>query len=191
VGGFFSKVMKALGLTKYHYAILVGYLVICPFVIYLWHGKLSYDITSENLAFVIMIITFSFAIFYFLNRMFHWFTGNFRPHTITTTIWVLVFACAFAIPEEIIFRGIFQTSLQNHISSIIGVVLLSSLIFGLAHLPNGANGINIWKWNWQFTKGTFAAGLLLGIIFALTGSLLIPTLLHAGFLIFYKFFLER
>ena len=101
---------------------------------------------------------------------------------------VVIYALLFAVPEEIIFGGIAQNFLQNSLDSVMIVIIISSGIFGLAHLPNGGKGSHPKDWNWRFAVVTFLAGLPLSTIFAITGSLLIPTLLHAFFLIFFKLF---
>jgi uncharacterized protein len=103
----------------------------------------------------------------------------------------LAHAALIAIPEEILFRGLIQGGLQPFIPSLPLLVLGSSLIFGLAHLPNGAWGWRIRQWNWNFARVAFLVGLPLGLLYALTGSLLAPTLLHMLLLMIFKLFAEE
>ena len=95
------------------------------------------------------------------------------------------------MPEEIIFRGIVQGILQDYISNVVLLVIASSILFGFAHLPNGSKGLLPKYWNWKFFWITFLAGLPLGLIFALTNSLLFPTILHASFLTLFKLFTKK
>jgi membrane protease YdiL (CAAX protease family) len=71
-----------------------------------------------------------------------------------------------------------------YFNSLIFAIILAASIYGCAHLLNGAKGLGIKKLNWKFAKLTFLLGLPFGIIFAITNSLLIPSLLHA-FLVFF------
>lgn len=68
--------------------------------------------------------------------------------------------------EEIVFRGIIQKGLINKGISPAKAILFSSLIFGLVH----GNP-------WQFA-GAFLLGLVLGLVYYKTKSLLLPILLH-------------
>jgi len=96
----------------------------------------------------------------------------------------LFYAVLFAIPEEIIFRGIIQYQLYAYFEAANLSVLLSALIFGLVHLPNGAMGWHPRLWNWRLCGLAFLGGLLLGLSFVVTGDLLIPIILHITFLLF-------
>lgn len=104
---------------------------------------------------------------------------------------ITLYSLLFAIPEEILFRGIIQGLLENVIESKLILITVSSLIFALAHLPNGAKGRNITKWNWELGLITFIIGFPLGIMYLLSESLLFPTLLHMIYLIIYKKFILR
>ena len=134
------------------------------------------------------IIAVAFLVGYVLNAFFNfrkitWQQANFSKIVLTS-----VYAIAFAVPEEILFRGIVQGVLLQFVDSAFLIILISSAIFGLAHLPNGARGFHSKDWNWNFAFVVFLAGLPLSLIFAITHSLLIPTLLHAFLLIFFKLF---
>jgi membrane protease YdiL (CAAX protease family) len=75
---------------------------------------------------------------------------------------VLVLAGASAVGEELLFRGAMQSSLG---------LVLTSIIFGLAHLPPRRE---LWPW----TAGALAIGFAFGYTVVLTGSLLAPILAH-------------
>jgi len=95
-----------------------------------------------------------------------------------------------ALPEEIIFRGFIQRYLQSNISNISVVIFLSSIIFGLAHIPNGARGFLPKQWNWKLVVMSFVAGFYLGFAYFLTGSLVVPIILHALFAVVAKMFIQ-
>ncbi|MCX6716128.1 MAG: CPBP family intramembrane metalloprotease [Candidatus Taylorbacteria bacterium] len=79
--------------------------------------------------------------------------------------------------EEILFRGIIQSTLIKKIGIFRGIIL-TSIIFGLAHLPNGALGINISLWNWKLALIAMIAGLILGWTYTRTKSIWNAAILH-------------
>jgi membrane protease YdiL (CAAX protease family) len=76
---------------------------------------------------------------------------------------VLTLASSSAIGEELLFRGLLQPELG---------LLLQALLFGLAHQMPGPS-----RWVWA-TWAT-VVGLLFGVVFQLTGSLLGAVVAHA------------
>ncbi len=85
--------------------------------------------------------------------------------------WVLIGLTA-GICEEVLFRGFLLHYL--HTSpwqlDLTLALLVSSLIFGLQHLYQGAKGV----------IATTLLGALFGLLFLLSGSLLLPMILHAA-----------
>jgi len=79
---------------------------------------------------------------------------------------LLVFALLPAIGEELLFRGLIMRFSYNSNKNIHAAVLISALIFALAH-PDAYNFIPI-----------LIAGILLGYIYYLTGSLWMSMLAH-------------
>ncbi len=69
--------------------------------------------------------------------------------------------------EELLFRGVIQAGLEQLTGTATGLVL-ASLIFGLLHAITPA----------YFILATIM-GLYLGLLYQLTGNLLIPCLVHA------------
>ena len=76
------------------------------------------------------------------------------------------------ICEEVLFRGfmlhylhVFPWTLDLTLA-----LLISSLIFGVHHLYQGASG----------AAGTAIIGILFGLLFLLTGNLLLPIVLHGA-----------
>ena len=157
--------MSKNGFSKYHAGIVVTYAVLIPVIFIFAPSVLRFDFPRDYLGIIIAAVACAiFAFFYFF--------GLWRA------IFGIFYGVLFAFPEEIIFRGVIQTWLQNHIASTAIAILFSSLIFGIAHLPNGAKGFHPKLWNWKFSALAFLAGLPLGVIFAFTKSLFVPTLLH-------------
>ncbi len=85
--------------------------------------------------------------------------------------WVLVGITA-GLCEEVLFRGflLFYLHTSPWQFSLTLALLLSSLIFGLQHLYQGAKGAAV----------SAVLGSLFGMFFLLTGNLLFPILLHAA-----------
>lgn len=85
--------------------------------------------------------------------------------------WILVGITA-GLCEEIVFRGylLFYLHTSPWKLDLTVALLISSLIFGLQHLYQGAKGV----------AGTFVLGALFGLFFLLTGNLVFPILLHAA-----------
>lgn len=73
--------------------------------------------------------------------------------------------------EEVLFRGYLTHFIQDSIPALplIGILLLSSLLFGLNHAYQGLRGI----------LSTAIAGLMFGAVFLLTSDLMPSILLHA------------
>lgn len=182
---------KFLDLSKYKITIIGIYIILFPLFFIFAPNTLRYSFSTENFSQISLIILTTFLAFYVLNLLFNFRKMYWQNLRLSQIVWITIYALLFAIPEEIIFRGIIQGTLHHYINSVFFVVIISSAIFGLAHLPNGGKGWHPKNWNWNLATITFLAGLPLSLIFALTNSLLIPTLLHAFFLIFYKLLTNR
>ena len=96
----------------------------------------------------------------------------FLPATWVERRW-FVFVCITAgICEEILFRGFLLRYL--HVSAfrlnLTAALLISALIFGAQHLYLGLSGV----------LSSFVGGLIFGVLFLLTGSLLLPMIFHAA-----------
>jgi len=177
-----------LDISKYKLWVIGLYIIIFPLFFVFTPNALHYNFSNSHFCQVLLIIGATFLGSYLLNLFFHFRKIMWQKLELSQIVLVVIYALLFAVPEEIIFRGIAQNFLQNSLDSVMIVIIISSGIFGLAHLPNGGKGSHPKDWNWRFAVVTFLAGLPLSTIFAITGSLLIPTLLHAFFLIFFKLF---
>jgi hypothetical protein len=143
----------------------------------------QYGFNYQNFGSVVTLIIVSILGFSVYSYLFKKKEIKINLHNLLSrTPLLILYALFFAIPEEVIFRGVIQSYLQTQLHDTVIAVVLASVIFGIVHLPNGAEGINPRKWNWHFTGIAFLGGLVFGEIFALTDSLLISTLLHTFFL---------
>jgi len=173
--------------SRYTLAIMVLYAVFLPLVFIFDRPVLRFGFSLENFSYVVIIIAATAIGFsLFLQKLLGWKRLRTKVYFLPMAGYALIIALA----EEIIFRGI----LQGYFQSIIGALPalgLSTLIFGFAHLPNGATGWQPKFWSWKFAVLAFLAGLPLSALFALTASLLLPVILHLCFLVAIQFFSEK
>lgn len=83
----------------------------------------------------------------------------------------VVFAVVNSIVEEVVYRGILWNGLSELFGSVLTVIVIQALIFGVIHywgIPNGIVGAAM----------AFIYGLFLGAIRSLSGGLLMPILTH-------------
>jgi membrane protease YdiL (CAAX protease family) len=99
-------------------------------------------------------------------------------------IWIAIEA---GLNEEFLFRAVLQTRLSAWFKSAWAGVFVTSVLFGLAHAPGlfmrGGAGVDGWSTDpLQVIAHTIAVlspmGLLFGLIYARTKSLLLVVLLH-------------
>ena len=78
------------------------------------------------------------------------------------------------LPEELLFRGLIQNFLQKTWGRAIVALVVSSIIFGLAHLNNGPRP------DWRYAVLATIAGFFYGRAFLQSGRLMAPALVHAS-----------
>jgi membrane protease YdiL (CAAX protease family) len=114
------------------------------------------------------------------------------PPTFDVMIWAMPLGYLWmtleaGVTEEFLFRAIAQTRFTAWLKSAWAGVFLTSVIFGLAHAPGlfmrGGPGVDGWSEDpFQVLAHTIAVlspiGLLFGLIYARTKSLLLVILLH-------------
>jgi uncharacterized protein len=83
-------------------------------------------------------------------------------------VWILVSISA-GVCEEILYRGWLLSLFAATLGSVWFGLLISSIIFGLAHAYQGRNGI----------LGTGVLGIIFGLLFIFSGSLIPGQVLHA------------
>lgn len=96
----------------------------------------------------------------------------FFPATWTERRWWVLMCITAGICEETLYRGFLLHYLHTFpwALNLTLALLISSVIFGLAHLYGGIGGV----------IGSAIAGFIFGLLFILTGSLLLPMILHAA-----------
>ena len=111
---------------------------------------------------------------------------SFKPKKINPKKFLisLIYIIIVSIAEELIFRGIVQNAIFYLSPNISIGLLISSLIFGLSHLPHDAKGTNYKLWNWRFALVAFVAGLFLGLTYLETASMINPIIVHFLVLLF-------
>ena len=166
-----------LGLSRYHIGVIVIYILLIPGLLFLTQKDLTYDLTSNNLVPVTVITLAAITVFLFFLLS----KSKVTLPKVSQVILAVMYGLLFALPEEILFRAFIQDYLQISLNNLGVAVFLSALIYGIAHVLNGAKSFALFDLNWQLMGLTFLAGIPLGLLFALTGSLLIPTALHAFF----------
>jgi membrane protease YdiL (CAAX protease family) len=96
----------------------------------------------------------------------------FLPATWTERRWYAFLCITAGICEEVLFRGFLQHYLHAFPFSLnlTLALLISAAIFGLQHLYLGAHA----------AASTAVSGLLFGLMFVLTGNLLLPVVFHSA-----------
>ena len=89
------------------------------------------------------------------------------PHTERDLRWFYGMSVTAGVTEEVLYRGFLIAYLAGFMPTI-GAVLVSTLIFGLAHSYQGRAGV----------LRTTIVGLVLASMYVLSGSLLLPILAH-------------
>lgn len=79
-----------------------------------------------------------------------------------------------ALPEELLFRGLIQNFLQKTWKRATVALVVTSVVFGLAHLNNGPNP------DWRYALLASVAGLFYGRAYVQGGSLMAAALVHAS-----------
>jgi membrane protease YdiL (CAAX protease family) len=77
-----------------------------------------------------------------------------------------------AMPEELLFRGIIQNFLQKSWLKPLPALIVTSVIFGVAHLNNGPRP------DWRYFLLATIAGLFYGNAYTRTRALLAPAIVH-------------
>ena len=93
------------------------------------------------------------------------------PATPRERRWWMVVAVTAGICEEVLFRGFLLYYLRSGWGlALAAAIVVSSLIFGMQHLYQGAKGV----------VATTLGGAMFALLFVISGSLLLPILLHAA-----------
>jgi len=96
----------------------------------------------------------------------------FFPATRAERRWWIFLCITVGVCEETLFRGFLLRYLHTFpwMLNLTLALLISAVIFGLGHLYQGPGG----------AASTVVFGFMVGLLFILTGSLLLPMILHAA-----------
>lgn len=168
-----------------------GLLVVVPFFLLWRKGSrwkdlgLSGENFGANLRTALIAGAIVVALLVFLTPGGRYIRGpeaEFWPVTQGLAITFLFSLLAAGFHEEFFFRAILQTRLARALNSEVTGIALSTLLFGIYHLPfRYYKGAMAGDWTYAlgicFTETIFAA-FILGILWARTRSLLAPVLVH-------------
>ena len=94
------------------------------------------------------------------------------PATPIERWWFAVLSIGAGVSEELLFRGFLLYYLARYLPdlNVWPQILIASAVFGLAHLFQG----------WRGILATGALGAIFGLLYAVTGSLFVPVVIHAA-----------
>ena len=155
------------------FAIIVGYFLGIPpagtLSLTLEGGAVGILATIPMLAFYVVLSRLRYLPFLQIRRIVHNFVFFFFRNCSKLQIALI---CALAgIGEELFFRGLLQVGLEKYIGGQTGLIiaiLVSSLIFGLAHFITKTYAVL-----------AFVIGVYLGLLFYFTGNIMVPIITHA------------
>lgn len=180
--------MNLLLKSKYHTTIVSFYLFFCVYLLFfteLFQNLFAFN--TADLLILFPLLPVSLSVFFIANYFLKFGTFGLNKENLSNLPIIFLYASLLiAIPEEILFRGIIQTYLYLHPQSAISDIIISSAIFGFAHILNEAKGFSPRNWNWKLVTITFLAGIFLGLSFYITNSLVVPMILHLLFILIMK-----
>lgn len=97
--------------------------------------------------------------------------GSLLPESASDVRWFAAISVGGGFAEELVYRGFMFDYLGVHAPQLgtVGLVLVTSMIFGAGHLYQG----------WRGVVATGVAGLILAVAYVATGNLVLPIVLHA------------
>jgi membrane protease YdiL (CAAX protease family) len=129
------------------------------------------DRSSAWLSVKLFLIFFAIALAIGIPTDFISYNGRILPdRTLAAFLGILLF---IAIPEELLFRGLFLNLLEQKLKDPAWALAISSLIFGLTHLNNAPVG------DWRYVLLATIAGVVYGYAYLKTKNLTAPALIHA------------
>jgi membrane protease YdiL (CAAX protease family) len=138
-------------------------------------GPISWYDTGRVLTILAVVLAASIVLFHFVGdwqlRRLLKMVGALVPVSSTERRWFALVGLGAGVSEEIVFRGFlfFYLATFTNFSST-QIIVASSLLFGFCHIYQG----------WFGVLGTSLAGFCLAFLYAGTGSLLVPIVVHAA-----------
>jgi membrane protease YdiL (CAAX protease family) len=161
---------------------LIGYLKLALIVLFLYVVTLSNRLPDVGFTFALnrrdwREVLINFALFGIIAIPIGLVTGFIKPSTVLPSVLEMIGRGVFiflfiALPEEILFRGVIHRYLERVLRwSSVATLILSSVIFGAAHLDNPPNV------GYYFILATIA-GIFYGRTFMRTGKVVPAALVH-------------
>jgi membrane protease YdiL (CAAX protease family) len=137
-----------------------------------WHGLALRDVAYGVIGFALVafIVTCSFAVESGFQDAIGYIADTIAHYTPRQRVLFALMGLIAAIPEETIFRGIMQPTLQQKVGRWPGI-LLTALIFALFHVQ--------YAFALPLLISHFCYGLVLGLLRERTGTLWAPAIAHA------------
>lgn len=171
--------MNLTKINTYHLVIVSFYfLVYVCFFAFVTNIPAYFAFKPQDVKFFLLGFLITLSFLFVINSLVKFGLYNYQKKSVKEFLLLFIYATfLIAIPEEILFRGIIQNNLQSMVPAT-EAIILSSLLFGIAHLKNRSKGWLPSLWNWKLISMTFSAGLVLGSLFFITKSLIMPIILH-------------
>ena len=169
------------GVDKWKMSFVIFYVLILVFVVFIYTPSFlgfSLDLGAKELLLslrnLIFLIVTVLPVAILLGLL------SFKPKLLNSKrfLFLLPYITIVSIVEELIFRGFIQDRIIYFIHNSFYGVIVSALIFGLFHLPNGAKGKNYRLWNWKFVIITFIGGFFFGLTYLETNNIVYPIIIH-------------
>ena len=169
-GGFFIFLGPDNGMSL---GIIIGAFVIALLYVYLYKIKGFFSFSKFKYAFLLACPFILFVLTIFIDP-------NFKIPTLETLLLGVIAGLAPGVSEEVIFRGVLISYVMKFFKSskgIYGVLIVSALLFGLAHLGNvGAAPLDATIFQVFYAS---AIGILFGAVYLRTGNLWVLIFCHA------------
>lgn len=144
-------------------------------------NKLNFNFSSKSFSTYLLIFSMMFGMMliseyltsfiptegFVFGKLYQSFVQQMNSIAIDPFALVMMVAVLAPIFEEILFRGIILKGMLNNKMNPYWAIVISAFIFGAIHF-----------YPWQFL-GAFLLGLVLGLVYYKTKSLLLPVLMHA------------
>ena len=177
--------------TRYHLIVGTFYVFVTSFFFVRADlNSLMYE--KGDILYFLISLALSLICLFLVNILLEY--GKFRLNEMRLINLVLLPVYAFilfALPEEIIFRYVIQGILLGGSVHPFWVILLASVVYGFAHMLNGAGGMHPRVWNWRLVIMTTTLGVFLSALYHVTSSLLLPIILHGIYILIDQMFLSK
>ncbi len=164
-------------MRRYYVTVVLSYVLVLTYLLFFTETSFYLNAPAQHTFSLLTIGIGSIGAFLILKP---------SPRNTARTLSTCVGIFFFALTEEILFRAIIQSQLFAYFESHALSIFVSATVFGLAHILNDAKGFHPRNWNWKLVQLTFLAGLPLGLLFAVSGSIWYAVVLHGVLLGMYR-----